>query len=430
MELKNIAPLILFLIAASVSIYLIVAGRMKHYNNLFASAAASLHLNLRRGTLLSFPEIGGERGGMKVRVLKQARREGNLLECRVRYTLSLAVNFRITREGALEQVRKVFQGEDFLTGDRPFDDALLVETDTPALLRALLNRDARECLLDLAGESDSLSVNPKGITLELDMSTLGGSRGLVWKTERMIMAGRALCSVRDARAGLIKQIFVEDSSDTALYALRSLADTYSGDREVKEVLLRLVRTGPLELRIEAMAYLGKEGEIHLLNLLRSHPSLKDSLKRIVLKHLRTADWKGRGAVLEELLGNTEDAELKKTILRLMAQTGDAALSSALLRRLDLEEGEVRLAVLEALGSCGTLKAVEKIYCTGGSSLNPFLRRAAAEAINRIQVRRARGEKGWLSTVRLEEVEGALSAGEEAGAGFRSLKEKKGKTEKK
>ena len=75
----------------------------------------------------------------------------------------------------------------------------------------------------------------------------------------------------------------------------------------------------------------------------------------------------------------------------------------------VETQHLEIPIMKALGACGGVEAVEMLYEIGKASMSPGVRRAAKEAIAKIQARLGDVEKGWLSPVQLQELDGALSS---------------------
>jgi HEAT repeat protein len=80
--------------------------------------------------------------------------------------------------------------------------------------------------------------------------------------------------------------------------------------------------------------------------------------------------------------------------------------------LEQADKRVRMAAAEALGQVGTTAAVEPLLALTGGIVPGPLKRAAREAVRRIQARVVGAEHGQLSVVAPPEPEGAVSLAEE------------------
>ncbi len=104
--------------------------------------------------------------------------------------------------------------------------------------------------------------------------------------------------------------------------------------------------------------------------------------------------------------------------------GQEKLSPFLIKELEKNESQYRNYLIEALGNCGRVNAVEKLLEIGKSTLNPLLRSSVKEAIIKIQSRLGNADKGWLSVTQLDEIDGALSLADRVTDGSLSLVNKR------
>ncbi|MFC2171231.1 HEAT repeat domain-containing protein [Acidobacteriota bacterium] len=135
---------------------------------------------------------------------------------------------------------------------------------------------------------------------------------------------------------------------------------------------------------------------------------------------------GHRPVLERIDMLLDDADVKtaEVIAIAIREIGDPAAEPTLLRMLGRDETRVKEAAANALGTVGTVRAVEPLLeLTTGVARSGSLKRASREAISRIQHRLGDAEAGRLSLAAADDIGGELSmvekAGKEGGLSFRS-----------
>ncbi|MCP4129685.1 MAG: hypothetical protein GY754_01595 [bacterium] len=91
-------------------------------------------------------------------------------------------------------------------------------------------------------------------------------------------------------------------------------------------------------------------------------------------------------VLLEVYRQTDVKRIKQEVLGLFEHIGSEELSGFLVKELGSCEEDLLISLLNTLGRCGSIDAVESIYKTGTKSPDPIVRTAAGNAICAIQSR--------------------------------------------
>ncbi len=105
---------------------------------------------------------------------------------------------RLLPETAWRRVRRFFGAQDVQTGDGAFDRAFIVQADRESKARAILNRDVRAALVDLARfRSLSLELGPNGIVLRTSEEVVGKWDGLVAFTRGALALAGAILQALD-----------------------------------------------------------------------------------------------------------------------------------------------------------------------------------------------------------------------------------------
>ena len=88
-------------------------------------------------------------------------------ELESRFDPDLAVGLKVTREGVIAGITKLFGSQDIVTGDKTFDDHYLIKGKDPELVKQILSPDARKRLLDLHARCDELIMTDSGVLVRL-----------------------------------------------------------------------------------------------------------------------------------------------------------------------------------------------------------------------------------------------------------------------
>jgi HEAT repeat protein len=121
-------------------------------------------------------------------------------------------------------------------------------------------------------------------------------------------------------------------------------------------------------------------------------------------------------------GASSDASIAEAVARALGKLAQRESEPVVMKLIEHEANEVRVAAAQALAAFGTVAAVEPLLAqTSGVLKDATLKRAALQAISSIQSRLGPVEMGRLSLLEPAPLEGALSIAEEAtGAGALSM----------
>lgn len=119
----------------------------KKTNLAWAAVAQRLGLVFQPGQLFSRPRISGVHKGCSVLVTTFSKGTGKhqttYTRFRVSYPHSLDLGLRLTRQGLLSGIGKVFGTQDIEVGDKPFDDAIVVKGRAPERVMEFLTLSRR-----------------------------------------------------------------------------------------------------------------------------------------------------------------------------------------------------------------------------------------------------------------------------------------------
>jgi hypothetical protein len=167
----------------------------------------------------------------------------------------------------------------------------------------------------------------------------------------------------------------------------------------------------MHIRYKAADRLGLAGVPALYNLFNEIPPEDISFQRKIVTSIARIEGMKSMQFVISFYNTLQTNEDKVKIIYLFEKYGDEQANKILLDILkDNNTYELKLAVIRALGQCGSMDAVAPLYSLTKQIMSlPSLRSAAKHSIARIQSRYEPGEKGWLTlTTDTEQLKGSLS----------------------
>ena len=163
--------LMFFLFFLVVAVVLVLAALRKHWaDRAWAEAADELGFSRLPVTLLGQPKMWGDVGDARVDVYREVRGSGKqrvTYSCLdVRFPSPLGLGLKLSREGFLSSVGKLFGSQDIQVGDGAFDDALLVKGHDPKAVREFLTSARRARILRALGSYPELVIRDRGVSYE------------------------------------------------------------------------------------------------------------------------------------------------------------------------------------------------------------------------------------------------------------------------
>jgi HEAT repeat protein len=356
----------------------------------------------------------------------------------------------IPRELGLRKERSLpsaLGGPDVLLYDPAFDERVRVKGD-PAVLFALLTRSARKLVRNLATSGVVVQGGRIHLQVQADAPLAFGrttkARSLVWILKKLLALAQCL-SLREEGIPerLARNAASQDLSFIRLKNLETLQKRFPKTDAARRASLKALGDPNLEIRLRAAMFLGNIDCVARITTCTVAP---ESLRKLALDYLmanapaeevapilqqllvsgpptlqRTA-IEGFGrlrhwpavSVLKRLIPEA-DRETAIAIAGALGSIGDSSAEPGLLSLLDRDEGGVKVAAARALGLVGTVAAVETLVAYAKQTLDRKSRRAAREAIARIQARLGDVEAGRLAVADVSQPEGALSLSVEPGA---------------
>ncbi|VGO17031.1 hypothetical protein PDESU_05625 [Pontiella desulfatans] len=168
---------IFILVIVGVVIYFGMANNKKN-QAAWQAAADRLNLAYYGGGFGSMGTISGSVDGHRINISTFTKGSGNSSQAYTKYTVEyrhrIKTDVKMTRQGALHKLGKVFGLEDITVGDAAFDEQVLVRGADSAAVRKLLTPDLRDAIRlmvitfpDITITNEHVCVNKKGKDTEI-----------------------------------------------------------------------------------------------------------------------------------------------------------------------------------------------------------------------------------------------------------------------
>jgi len=370
------------------------------------SAARKLRLPEEDGPTGGTHAFSGSVDGMRVRLVKLP----DLLLIKIPITTDIPAHTRIHGMGNTTRYGTSALGRGFITEDGAFDDHLLVDTTDRIEALAFLDAQTRKTILDLRLTSTGLEITDSSLSIAYD--TLRTQYHNQWALAKSVRAAVDAAKKLERKAPLKDRLIAIIGSDPMpfirLTALRAAAARYPADLEVLAAVEKSLNDQSLPVMLEAVRILGEKGTAFLLDLLIHRKGLRyTEVIKIVEAIAGGPRVAGAAGVLEKVFMKNRRPAVRKALLAALARLGDTSAGPFLTAQLERFDAELREGIIDALATCGTVEAVEKLRDALSETINPFTRSAIEKSIASIQSR-LNADRGWLSVGETSQLDGALS----------------------
>lgn len=385
------------------------------------SAARKLGLPEEDGTTGGTHAFSGSVDGMRVRLVKLP----DLLLIQIPITTDIPAQTRIHSEGNTTRYGTSAHARGFITEDGAFDDHLRVETTDGTAALAFLDSQTRKIILNLRLASTGLEITDSSLSIAYD--TLRTQYNNQWALAKSVHDAVDAAKKLERKASSKDRLIAIMGSDPMpfirLTALRAAAVRFPADPEVIAAIEKSLNDQSLPVMLEAVRILGEKGTAFLLDLLIHRKGLRyTEVIKIVEAIAGGPRVAGAASVLEKVFMKNRRPAVRKALLAALATLGDTSAGPFLTAQLERFDAELREGIIDALATCGTVEAVEKLRDALSETINPFTRSAIEKSIASIQSR-LNADRGWLSVGETSQLDGALS-GTGAKEGALSLDRKK------
>jgi hypothetical protein len=339
-------------------------------------------------------------------------------------------------------------GDDVLTGDTVFDDLVEVRGE-PSIILALLDREVRQRVSEFVRLGGCLKAGRLVCCAPTSFAPGEIVRGLrlgLWLARELSSPGGGVCD------RLARNAKTDPHPGVRLWNLWQLHEQFPETPEAGEASQEDLKDPSPWVRLAAARFLKDEG-LEVLERLAQERGVPESAAAeavtllaarypgpragpLLLTALKTHSGEARVEAVQELgriryhpasgplivLLDRADPRTAAAAAGALAALGDAAAEPTLLKAVDSDARELRLAAIRALGTVGSAASVEPLLAFVGSRrLDAETRQAIHDAVGAIQSRLAGAEAGQLSLAALSPGSGWLSvAAPGAGHGQLSL----------
>jgi|GEM_PF-1038646 len=344
-------------------------------------------------------------------------------------TLTLKGSFRIS--GVAEIRTEVYphtignivdEDHDIVTGDREFDRRIFLEgkSSDAARARALMDKPLRDDLVRLCATGASFYLRFGSFTARIGIASVRDRNTLAEIAQLMRTIGARLAEEIDIPARLLHNATTDPVPEVRLRNLRALTTHFPDSDTITAALERLLGDESVPIQIESARALGDRGVPHLVRILRTAGTLDEKTVVAMVAHFRRLRSSESVPALAHIYDHYRATAILSEVMHAFAEFGDERVSALLAGQLDRFDGELHALLIEALGTCGTVDVVERLYAIGKNSLNPFLRNAVQKSIAKIQARLGNVDAGWLSLPEADGAVGGLSVADGAKEGGLSV----------
>lgn len=378
-------------------------------------------LGLGRGAVSSASSVylTGTLHGKKISI-KDETGEIPMVQIFVQHGIGAQGLFRIARESTFSKLKRAVGGGDFIVGDKKFDDAMLITATNCSDILALMNDEIRNRIKKVSGYCSVLEISNSWIKALVYSTSFPSPDLMVWFVNELIAISNDMTKPEPLKKKLITNVQSDEEPEVRINNLRALMSGFRMDNEIKTMLEKALLDMDFSVQIEAAQHLGKTGMKHIAALLKDPVRLNkdDVLKAVDI--IGTEKYAAAIPLLIELYNNKNLKFCRPEILEALKYIGDSAAAGFLLKELDAAGSDDLIPVIEALGTCGGVDAVEPLYRSGKNSFNPAVRNAVQNSIGKIQARLGNVESGWLTLSAPDAADGALSFADNAGKGSLSI----------
>ena len=181
-------------------------------------------------------------------------------------------NLLVSAETPGSRFKKVLGFEDYLTGDKGFDDLMLLKAAKPDELLLLLDSETRKQITKLTVAAEIFKVTRKHLKCTLLSKNYADVNSIYMIIENIILiAGKmntVLQKTHKTRL-LLENIFKEDNQEVKINMIKTLGKFYDTNSDYVKAELEKILHGADEqlVKVAAAKFIGKKGEEYLIRLL-------------------------------------------------------------------------------------------------------------------------------------------------------------------
>ncbi len=336
---------------------------------------------------------------------------------------------KIYRESTFNQLQRKIGIDDFMIGDEAFDRAILLQTTRPYAMTALLSPVVRKSILNLSPLSNYFEISNSWFKVSMNDGDAFNSQDLIVAIRSVATISRELTTRKDVKKMLAGNIISEPLPAVCLKNIEMAVTRFPVDEELAQALETRLDDPDLVIQIESARHLKEPGMRHLSSLLETSTWMDSTVQALIISILGNNSHKASIPIFLDIYSQTDNRTVRIEILKAFRIFSDGALSPMLIDQLSSGDPDIVIHAIEALGTCGTVDAVEPLHAVFTKSSQPDYINAAQHAVASIQARLGNVERGWLSNAEYRDKEGALSTVNCAEEGSLSMEKIDGESQK-
>lgn len=326
----------------------------------------------------------------------------------IRYiSINLQNNRKMKRTGKYPEI---------LSGDKNFDTVFTGNSEHKSFYHGLLKYKLRNSLLILSNESESVNVSNSSLVVLIPLNP--EEKPLISCINMIKNIMNHITNDTSLKEKLIDTIKHDPVPEVKLHNIRALAEEYNTS-DTRNIIREAMSDPNISLRIECAKHLGDEGIDYLRDMIQTESKLDTDQLHTIIQILKKTNDREIVKKFRYIYPKSREI-VKQRILILFREFSDNEVNEFLLSELSKGNADLNIAIIEALGTCGTVDSIEKLIVWSKEQLNPFMRNTVKQAIEKIQSRLGPAGRGWLSIPEYSEKEGALSIADEASDGALSI----------
>lgn len=365
----------------------------------------------------------GQLEGLPVELVGIEREGRSLIEVVVRLTDRLPAELACTQQ-AFEHTLARMSGkkvQDVLTGDPGFDDRMVLRGSQAHLVRAWMDHGVRRAVIALAVRCRQLALLPdRALLIFEDKAENPLQPELVLRSVReLLQLVRLFVGGPSPMERLIRVVQEDPEPAVRRRSVESLARRYASEPMAQEALRGALQDEDWLVRLAAAKSLGGEALETFAHMLHVAPrpwpefvvtAVAELNNPLFLSLLRSALPTSIPAVLA--IGRMQDREAIPRLLKAYDQVDSTEHRQAILEVLELlgaleaqpllireiqnpdTPASLRQTAVQALGSCGDLRALEVLSPLTRVMVGSSLRSLSQQAMAAIEARQGQGEPEW------------------------------------
>ncbi len=357
-----------------------------------------------------------KREGYQIDIYDCPRSRVKKMEIVLHYDIPGSDEWNITKEKFFTGMDRKKGSDDIQIGDIAFDRECLLSGDAE-FLRSLLNAELREQIYDLHQLSEQFQVTSRNIMLRLKKEYINTPEKREALVRKIIETARVITREPDMFKRCLANAQKDPQPRFRIYNLGILHSRFSDRIESAQAIESALKDPDLDVRIYAAVLQGEKAQSLLGDILLNE-NLNVKQLRDIIFHMMNRDYTRSIPVIIKYYQKSKDLQVRLILLQGLRGLAHSSAQDFLKTELDSEQDRViRIALVDTLGMCGDIPAVEYLYKWELAHPDAGLKDSIKRAISRIQSRQdVKGDKGWLSLNETGQSEGGLSLshGDEGG----------------